>query len=155
MSVLMSVIPSIFARSPRTEAAQPPHVMFGTLSDTRIPSTAFAAAGGVANAFVGAGADCSAQPAIDTANPPVSSTGTNRFTMLLLRGLVTNIRAGFTPAIGRIISSFSSRSTQFSNGTQCLPRISWFLAESISEWIRDHWQWQQQRVQNNPSITAP
>ena len=34
----MSVTPSIFSRSPRTAAAQPPHVMLGTLSVTSVYS---------------------------------------------------------------------------------------------------------------------
>jgi hypothetical protein len=53
VSVSMFSTPSIFSKSLRTEAAQPPQVMFGTLSFT---STTFVAAGAFAPAtafFVG------------------------------------------------------------------------------------------------------
>jgi len=36
----MSMTPSIFSRSPRTEAAQPPHVIFGTFRVTSVNSVA-------------------------------------------------------------------------------------------------------------------
>lgn len=56
MSVVMSVMPSTFDRSPRTEAAQPPHVMPGSLRVTRVvfavsvaaPSLGAASAAGAA-----------------------------------------------------------------------------------------------------------
>ena len=42
VSVLISLTPSIFAKSPRTEAAQPPHVMLGTesLTNTKLLGSA-------------------------------------------------------------------------------------------------------------------
>jgi len=89
----MSVIPSIFVRSPRTEAAQPLQVMFGTLSDTRTPSATAAAgasamgasaAGAASPTFVwGASTDTgsdSEHPAMPATTPVASSIGTNRFT---------------------------------------------------------------------------
>lgn len=88
----MSVIPSIFVRSLRTEAAQLPHVIFGTLSDTRTPSLDFVSAGAVA-ATGGTAGSCetcaetgsvsAAHPAMDAMTPAVSSIGTNFFTVIL------------------------------------------------------------------------
>jgi len=98
----MSVTPSIFVRSLRTEAAQPPQTIFGTLSDTRIPSAAATATGSVvagvsvtgvvavtgeASAAAGGstarGADSSEHPTIDTMAPAAISIGTNFFTINL------------------------------------------------------------------------
>jgi len=82
----MSEMPSIFVRSLRTEAAQPPHVIFGTLRDTSTPSAAFEATGataGVCETSTETGSVSVAQPAIDAMTPPVNSIGTNFFTVIL------------------------------------------------------------------------
>lgn len=82
----MSVTPSIFVRSLRTEAAQPPHVIFGTFSDTRTPSDAFETSGataGVCETSTETGSASVAQPAMDAMTPPVKSIGTNLFTVIL------------------------------------------------------------------------
>jgi len=100
-------MPSILVRSLRTEAAQPPQNIFGTLRETRIASAAAGDSGGVvsgviAGTVVGAtgavsvtgatagvggatdtGSDCSAQPMNDAMTPAVISTGTNFFTIIL------------------------------------------------------------------------
>ena len=82
----MSVMPSIFVRSLRTEAAQPPHVIFGTLRDTRTPSAVFETAGataGVCETSTETGSVSVAQPAMDAMTPPLNSIGTNFFTVIL------------------------------------------------------------------------
>ena len=82
----MSVMPSIFVKSLRTEAAQPPHVIFGTLRDTRTPSAAFETAGataGVGETSTETGSVSVAHPAMDAMTPPVNSIGTNFFTVIL------------------------------------------------------------------------
>ncbi len=85
----MSVTPSIFVRSLRTEAAQPPQTIFGTLSDTRTPSVTLGTAG-VAGTTADAGGVSTKtgsvsveQPAKDAMTLPDSSMGTNFFTMIL------------------------------------------------------------------------
>jgi hypothetical protein len=102
----MSVMPSILARSLRTEAAQPPQTMFGTLRETSTPSAAVATAGGVvsgatvsatgATTGVGAtstdtGSDSPAQPAKDAMTPAAISIGTNFFTVILQKNYNTNL----------------------------------------------------------------
>ena len=82
----MSEMPSIFVRSLRTEAAQLPHVIFGTLRDTRTPSAVFEAAGataGVCETSTETGSASAAQPAMDAMTPVVNSIGTNFFTVIL------------------------------------------------------------------------
>jgi len=82
----MSVTPSIFVRSLRTEAAQPPHVIFGTLRDTSTPSAAFEATGatvGVCETSAETGSVSAAQPAMDAMTPAVINIGTNFFTVIL------------------------------------------------------------------------
>lgn len=89
----MSEMPSIFVRSLRTEAAQPPHVIFGTLRDTRTPSAAFEAAGataGVCDTSTDTGSVSVAQPAMDAMTPPVNSIGTNFFTVILQKKPTTH-----------------------------------------------------------------
>jgi hypothetical protein len=91
----MSVTPSIFVRSLRTEAAQPPQTIFGTLSDTRTPSVTLGAAGvsgttaddgtaaGAGEFSTETGPVSVEQPAKDAMTLPDSSMGTNFFTMIL------------------------------------------------------------------------
>ena len=85
----MSVRPSIFVKSLRTEAAQPPQTIFGTLSDTKSPSVTpdgEGAAGTTAGAdgvSTETGSASVAQPAMDAMTLLVNSIGTNLFTVIL------------------------------------------------------------------------
>ena len=94
-------MPSIFVRSLRTEAAQLPHVIFGTLRDTRTPSAVFETAGATAGAAAGVtagvcdtstetGSVSAAHPAMDAMTPPVNSIGTNFFTVILQKKPTTH-----------------------------------------------------------------
>ena len=85
----MSVTPSIFVRSLRTEAAQPLQTIFGTLSETSTPSTTLGADGvagipaGVCGISTETGSVSVEQPTMDAMTPPVNSIGTNLFTIIL------------------------------------------------------------------------
>ena len=87
MSVLMSLIPAIFSKSPRTEAAQAPQTMLGTLSVTSV-SADDVSSDDVASVsldevevFESIVTDTleGVQPARVIANPAASNTGANRF----------------------------------------------------------------------------
>ncbi len=94
VSGVMSVTPSSLAKSPRTEAAQAPHVMFGTESLTRVNSLVPAGAVAGSVAFVagevgvwatGAGKSACWHPTQVAATEVTSRARRIRFTCSLLK----------------------------------------------------------------------
>ena len=80
----MSVIPSIFSKSPRTEAAQPPHVMFGTLRLTSVRSEDTALVVFVGVPVTAGGSVAAWQPIKLATNPVASNVGRALFITILL-----------------------------------------------------------------------